>query len=94
MAPKIFLNTLLSENRKRILITSVMLSYLFSRIDISGVKKLHFITSKVTCCIIYIVLFFHFVCIIFQFQATMEPPIPLKGVVLFISFGSMVSAVI
>ena len=41
---------------------------------------------------IQIVLIYMF--IVFQFQVTMEPPIPLKGVVLFIAFGSMVISVL
>jgi len=31
--------------------------------------------------------------LLFQFEGVMEPPIPLKGVVLVIAFGSMVRAV-
>jgi len=34
-----------------------------------------------------------FYVLLFRFQEIMEPPIPLKGVVLFIAFGSMVNGI-
>jgi len=55
-----------------------------------GITKCHSSLLLELVEMMYIVLFL-FYCLLFRLQEVMEPPIPLKGVVLFIAFGSMVS---